>query len=64
EETTSVRTVDGLFHSDSNRQLMENWLRGTEHRSSLAAHLLPMRVTEALATSLLTPGRPVEIADF
>lgn len=64
EQYTSVRTFDGLFHSDSNRQLMENWLRGTENRSSLAAHLLPMQVTEALATSLLTPGRPVEIADF
>lgn len=64
EQYTTVQTFDGLFHSDSNRQLMENWLRGTENRSSLSAHLLPMKVTEALASSLLTPGRPVEIAEF
>ncbi|MFI6847086.1 hypothetical protein ACIBJD_20955 [Kitasatospora sp. NPDC050467] len=64
ERYTSVNTFDGLFHSDSNRQLMENWLQGTENRSSLSAHLLPMKVTEALASSLLTPGRAVEIAEF
>jgi hypothetical protein len=64
EAYTSVKTFDGLFHSDSNRELMENWLRGTESRSSLATHLLPMKVTEALASSLRTPGRTVEIADF
>ncbi|MGW2081933.1 hypothetical protein ACWCOW_34310 [Streptomyces sp. NPDC001939] len=64
EEYTSVKTFDGLFHSDSNRKLMENWLRGTERRSSLATHLLPMKVTEALASSLRTPGRTVKIAEF
>lgn len=64
ERYTSVKMFDGLFHSDSNRQLMENWLRGIENRSSLSAHLLPMKVTEALASSLRTPGRAVEIAEF
>ncbi|WP_405476106.1 hypothetical protein [Streptomyces sp. NBC_00009] len=64
ETYTSVKTFDGLFHSDSNRELMENWLRGTESRSTLSAHLLPMKVTEALASSLGTPGRTVEIAEF
>lgn len=55
---------DGLFHSNSNRALMENWLRGTETRSLLADHLLPMRVTEALALSLRIPGQIVEVDDF
>ncbi|AJE83401.1 hypothetical protein SLNWT_3025 [Streptomyces albus] len=46
-----------MFHSDSNRQLMEHWLRGSEQRSSLASHLRPMQVTEALASPVLAPGR-------
>ncbi|MER0447114.1 hypothetical protein ABR738_21550 [Streptomyces sp. Edi4] len=57
EQYVSEESFDGLFHSDSNRQLMEHWLRGSEHRSSLASHLRPMQVTEALASSVLTPGR-------
>ncbi|MET9360104.1 hypothetical protein ABZX93_04230 [Streptomyces sp. NPDC006632] len=57
ERYVSEESFDGLFHSDSNRQLMEHWLRGSEHRSSLASHLRPMQVTEALASSVLTPGR-------
>ncbi|MGW6456674.1 hypothetical protein ACWF94_12250 [Streptomyces sp. NPDC055078] len=61
EEYVSEESFDGLFHSDSNRQLMEHWLHGTEVRSSLAEHLLPMRVTKALASSVHTPGRRIEI---
>ncbi|MGW7539521.1 hypothetical protein ACWGKQ_00130 [Streptomyces sp. NPDC054770] len=57
EQYVSEESFDGLFHSDSNRQLMEHWLRGSEQRSSLASHLRPMEVTEALASSVLTPGR-------
>lgn len=64
EQYTSVETFDGLFHSESNRQLMDNWLEGTETRSSLATHFLPMKVTEALSSSLLTPGQSVEISEF
>ncbi|MFD6417030.1 hypothetical protein [Streptomyces sp. NPDC060194] len=62
ETYVSTETFDGLFHSDSNRSLMEHWLRGTETRSTLADHLLPMKLTEALATSLRTPGRSVEFS--
>ncbi|WP_405557102.1 hypothetical protein OHV08_25015 [Streptomyces canus] len=57
EQYVSEESFDGLFHSDSNRQLMEHWLRGSEQRSSLASHLRPMQVTEALASSVLAPGR-------
>lgn len=64
EQYTSVETFDGLFHSESNRRLMNNWLNGIESRSSLASHLLPMKVTEALASSLHTPGKSVEVPDF
>ncbi|WP_329133630.1 hypothetical protein OG552_16515 [Streptomyces sp. NBC_01476] len=56
EHYVSEESFGGLFHSDSNRQLMEQWLHGSEHRSSLASHLRPMQVTEALASSVLTPG--------
>ncbi|MEU9990080.1 hypothetical protein AB0E10_25420 [Streptomyces sp. NPDC048045] len=61
EQYVSEESFDGLFHSDSNRQLMEHWLRGSERRSSLASHLRPMQVTEALASSVLTPGRLVAV---
>lgn len=57
EQYVSEESFDGLFHSDSNRQLMEHWLRGSEQRSSLVSHLRPMQVTEALASSVFTPGR-------
>ncbi|MFF7134315.1 hypothetical protein ACFZBZ_18395 [Streptomyces sp. NPDC008196] len=59
EQYVSEESFDGLFHSDSNRRLMEHWLRGSERRSSLASHLRPMQVTEALASSVFTPGRLV-----
>jgi hypothetical protein len=61
EQYVSEESFDGLFHSDSNRRLMEHWLRGSEQRSSLASHLRPMQVTEALASSVLTPGRLVAV---
>lgn len=61
EPYVAVSEFDGLFHSDSNRLLMHNWLRGTETRSVLSSHLLPMRVTEAIAVSLAQPGRPVSL---
>jgi hypothetical protein len=61
EQYVSEESFDGLFHSDSNRQLMEHWLRGSEQRSSLASHLRPMQVTEALASSVLAPGRLVTV---
>ncbi|WP_327345515.1 hypothetical protein [Streptomyces europaeiscabiei] len=62
EDYVAEESFDGLFHSDSNRRLMEHWLNGTEERSSLAGHLLPMKVTEALASSVLAPGRLFEVA--
>lgn len=64
EQYVAAATFDGLFHSDSNRALMQHWLAGTETRSALASHLLPMRVTEALARSIRRPGATVSVPDF
>lgn len=64
EPYVAQESFDGLFHSDSNRALMENWLRGTETRSRLDDHYLTMRVTEALALSLRLPGQTVEVDQF
>ncbi|WP_424879038.1 hypothetical protein [Streptomyces sp. SLBN-8D4] len=61
EQYVSEESFGGLFHSDSNRRLMEHWLRGSERRSSLASHFRPMQVTEALASSVLTPGHLVSV---
>jgi predicted dehydrogenase len=64
EDYVKSTTFDGLFHSDSNRALMRHWLAGTEKRSSLSSHLLPMRVTEALARSVHRPGHALTVTDF
>ncbi|WP_378736110.1 hypothetical protein [Nocardia brasiliensis] len=64
DQYVARESFDGLFHSDSNRALMQNWLRGTETRSRLQQHYLPMRVTEALALSLRIPGQTVEVDEF
>lgn len=64
DEFVRRESFDGVFHSDSNRALMQNWLAGTETRSRLHEHLLPMRVTEALALSLRIPGQTVEVDGF
>jgi hypothetical protein len=61
EQFVTEESFGGLFHSDSNRRLMEHWLRGSERRSSLASHLRPMQVTEALTSSILSPGRQVVV---
>jgi hypothetical protein len=61
EKYVKFETFDGLFHSDSNRNLLRCWLRGSETKSSIADHLLSMKLTEALAVSLISPGHPVEI---
>ena len=64
EQYVRQESYKGLFHSDSNRMLMQNWLRGTETRSRLRDHYLPMRVTQALAVSLRVPGQIVEVDRF
>lgn len=64
ESYVTTEEHDGLFHSDSNRALMTHWLHGTETRSMLADHLLPMRVTEAILTAAATPGATATIDDF
>lgn len=54
----------GVFHSDSNRALMTEWLRGNETRSPLADHLRPMQVTEAILLAAAKPGVTTVIEDF
>lgn len=61
EKFNDSATFGGVFHSDSNRLLMEHWLAGKEDRSLLHSHRLPMRITQALALCLRQPGQPVTI---
>ncbi|SEN33855.1 hypothetical protein [Lihuaxuella thermophila] len=63
EEYNTSETFSGLFHSDSNRKLMTKWLLDEEERSLLDNHLLTMRLTQAIATSIQQPGYPVSF-DF
>ncbi|NNH71018.1 hypothetical protein HLB23_14285 [Nocardia uniformis] len=64
ESYVATEEHHGVFHSDSNRALMSEWLRGTETRSLLADHLLPMQVTEAILAAAVTPGVTATIDDF
>lgn len=59
EEYNTEETYNGLFHSDSNRQLMSMWLKNEEHRSQLADHIPTMRMVQYLATSIKNPGHPI-----
>jgi hypothetical protein len=59
EEYNTSKTFSGLFHSDSNRELMLRWLLDKEEKSQLRDHLLTMRLTQAMATSIQHPGYPV-----
>ena len=56
EEYNTEETHNGLFHSDSNRQLMSMWLKNEEHRS-LADHIPTMRMVQYLAMSILQDTR-------
>ncbi|MEU6246076.1 hypothetical protein [Glycomyces sp. NPDC047010] len=64
ESYVESEDFSGVFHSDSNRALMERWLAGIETRSSLASHALPMRVTEALCLAAASPGTSLTVTDF
>ena len=59
EEYNAEETHSGLFHSDSNRQLMAMWLKNEEHKSQLFQHAPVMRMLQALATSIKKPGYPI-----
>jgi hypothetical protein len=63
KEYSSTKTFTGLFHSDSNRQLMYRWLNGDENRSLLKDHMSPMRITKVIALTIQKPGYPITI-DF
>ncbi|TLG01805.1 hypothetical protein FEK35_23385 [Nocardia cyriacigeorgica] len=63
EQYVTTEEHHGVFHSDSNRALMSEWLQGTETRSQLADHLLPMQVTEAILTAAAT-GTTAAVDNF
>jgi predicted dehydrogenase len=59
EKFIEESTFKGVFHRDSNRDLIRMWVRGKENKSSLESHLLVMQLTQALAESIRTPGEPI-----
>jgi hypothetical protein len=44
-------THGGLFHSDSNKELMRQWLKGNERKSNLLSHDMTVKLTQALLQS-------------
>lgn len=63
EEYNTEETHSGLFHSDSNRKLMSEWLANSETRSRIEDHLQTMLMTQYLAISIIQPGHQVSF-DF
>lgn len=64
EEHITEQTHNGLFHSDSNRELILRWLKDEEFRSGLSAHLPVMKFIQALAVSTQRPGYPITFDFF
>ncbi|MCT0016556.1 hypothetical protein EFE32_06825 [Lactococcus lactis subsp. lactis] len=63
KEYTDFKSFSGLFHSDSNKKLMKNWLFGTESKSTLEKHLPVMIFMQALGESIKSPGETIQV-DF
>jgi hypothetical protein len=64
ENYVNVREFDGLFHSDSNRDLMYNWLIGNETKSQFKTHVPSMRLIQALSESVHKQGNLIKVSDF
>ena len=63
-EYNTSDTYTGLFHSDSNRELMTNWLMDTENISLLNNHVTTMLLSQALAISIKKPGESLKFNPF
>ncbi|HGD4481076.1 TPA: hypothetical protein ACIOXZ_001295, partial [Streptococcus agalactiae] len=50
------KTYTGLFHSDSNKALMTNWLSDKENRSTLKKHIPVMKFIQVIGESIREPG--------
>lgn len=48
-----------VYNSDSNKKIMNNWINGTEQRSTLEDHLPVMKLLQALEISLKKQGETV-----
>lgn len=59
EEYIEKESYTGVFHSDSNKALMLNWLYGTEERSEFEKHIPVMTFVQVMAESIQRPGKEV-----
>lgn len=57
EKYNTLSNFNGYNHSDSNRELITNWLIGKEQKSQIKNHLLTMKILQALAISVRNPGK-------
>lgn len=63
ENYIESESYSGLFHSNSNKALMTNWLEGSEIRSTFSDHIPVMKFVQALSESIKNPGNQICI-DF
>lgn len=63
EDYVRESTYDGVFHSESNKRLMINWLKSKENRSNFEDHKQVMQLVQALGESIRCPGTSVKF-DF
>lgn len=59
EEYETKIVYPEVYNSDSNKRIMENWIDGTEQRSTLEDHLPVMKLLQALEMSLKKQGETV-----
>lgn len=60
-EYVTEETYKGLFHSDSNKELMTKWLSGEESRSTLKKHIPVMKFIQVIGESIKEPGKQKKI---
>ncbi|MDD2758408.1 MAG: hypothetical protein PHD72_03505 [Patescibacteria group bacterium] len=59
EKYVTEECYRGIFHSDSNRKLMSNWLANSESRSHLGDHMQTMLLLQYIAIAISKQGREV-----
>ena len=59
EEYITESSYDGLFHSQSNKALMKNWIFNCENKSTLEQHTNVMKLVQALCESTKNNGKQI-----
>ena len=59
EEYVTESTYTGIFHSNSNKNLMLSWLNNEDDRSTFQSHEIVMKLVYVIGKSIVEPGKPI-----